>query len=137
MFPRARTPEGEIEGAGGAYVRRKFTFGERELVSGDMLTAEELASIPTNNLRSLINLNNIELFPKTPSASKAEIKLREALAAKDAELEHLRAAPVGSGDCFLMSSPEDDKKFHIIQGRQITDQPLSRAQATAKMKELT
>jgi len=34
-------------------------------------------------------------------------------------------------------SDETGKKFHIVKGRQITDQPLSRAQAEAKMKEHT
>jgi len=178
MFPRARTPDGEIEGAGGAYVRRRLPFGDRVLVNGDRLTAEEVATIPDMNLRSLINLNVIELFPKSPELDKIEgeylAKLAEkdehiaslpsveahqaalaeierlkaltseayeaALAEKDAEIERLRTAkpppPVGDGDCFLMPS-ETGKGFHVIQGRQVTAEPISRAKAMAMMKELT
>lgn len=139
MFPRARKPDGEIESAGGAYVRRRFTFGGREVVNGDLLTADEVASIPINNLRSLLNLNLIELYPEPPKSSAAIVELRKALAEKDAEIERLRAdrpALVGSGDCFLMPA-ESGKGFHIIQGHQVTDEPLSRAQAAIKMKELT
>jgi len=159
MFPRARTPDGEIEGAGGAYVRRRFTFGDRVLVNGDRMSAEELAGIPDNNLRSLINLNLIELYPAAPELSTAEAELRAVIAEKNAEIEHLRTSGpdlagaavalwlaqeeqtsppplVGSGDCFLMPD-ETGKRFHIIQGHQVTDEPLSRAKALAKMKELT
>jgi hypothetical protein len=133
------TPQAEIEGAGGAYVRRRFLFGERELAVGDILTAEELSLMPIANKRSLINLNMIEIFPY----SGIEVELRAALAEKNTEIERLTAllsTPTvpptigGSGDCFLM--PAGPRKFHIIQGRQVTEEPLTRAQASAKMKEL-
>ena len=141
MFPRPPTPGSEIDNAGGAYVRRRLDFGDRILVNGDQLTAEEIAAIPRANLQSLINLNLIELFP--PPSSEALLELRAALKEKNAEIELLNellaektAPPTASGHCFLMSD-ETGKKFHVIQGRQVTSQPLSRAQAEAKMKELT
>lgn len=109
MFPRPATPNSEIEGAGGAYVRRRFTFGSRDMLAGDRLTAGEVASIPIANLQSLINLNLIELYP---------------------------APPTTGGDCFLMPADDAGKRFHVIQGRQVTDEPLSRSAAQAKMKEL-
>lgn len=108
MFPRPVTPSGELERAGGAYVRRRFAFGEREVKMGDTLSREDLDSIPINNLRSLIQTNLIELYPSAPP----------------------------KGECFLMPA-EDGKKFHIVQGTQVTDEPLSRAAAQAKIKELT
>jgi hypothetical protein len=70
MFPRPATPNAEIEGAGGAYVRRRLSFGGRDLVSGDRLTAEEVARIPIHNLHALVNTNVIELFPKAPSGER-------------------------------------------------------------------
>lgn len=175
MFPRARTPDGEIEGAGGAYVRRRLPFGDRVLVAGDRLTAEEVAGIPDINLRSLINLNVIELFPASPDLDKIEEEHKVKLGEKDEEIARLNALleeatkpgedegessvdvealqaeitslreqleqrppppPVGNGDCFLMPA-ETGKGFHIIQGHQVTDKPISRAQATAKIRELT
>lgn len=114
MFPRPATPLAEIEGAGGAYVRRRFTFGAREMLAGDRLTSEEVASIPIANLHSMININLIELYPAPPPVPPT----------------------VGEGDYFLMPADDTGRKFHVIQGRQVTKEPLSRAAAQAKMKEL-
>lgn len=141
MFPRSATPGSEIEGAGGAYVRRRFTFGERDMVAGDMLKAEELSSIPPANLHSLINLSLIELFPK--ASSEEVMELRSKIKEQQTEIAHLSGLlserttpPLADGDCFLMSD-ETGKRFHVVKGRQMTVEPLTRAQATAKMKELS
>ena len=56
----------EPDEAGGAYVKRAFEFGERKLVNGDRLTKEELDSIPINNLRALVNMGKLQLFPAHP-----------------------------------------------------------------------
>ena len=141
MIPRPPTPGSEIDKAGGAYVRRRFNYGDRTLVSGDTLSAEDITAIPIANLHSLINLNLIELFP-APSSEEV-MELRAALKEKNAEIELLNELlsektmpPAATGDCFLMSD-ETGRKFHVVQGRQVTTQPLTRAQAEAKMKELT
>jgi hypothetical protein len=136
MFPRPVTPGSEIENAGGAYVRRRLTFGERVFVSGDMLTAEEVASIPRANLHSLVNTNIIELYPRAPRVEEPDTGVAALLTALWLA-ENPPAPPIGrDGECFLMPT-HDPKKFHIIQGQRVTSEAMTRAQAQAKMKELS
>ena len=56
----------EIARAGGAYVRRPFTLGQRIVANGDVLTATQVRAIPKGNLRALINLGKLDLFPSAP-----------------------------------------------------------------------
>jgi len=56
----------EIAHAGGAYVRRPFTLGAHRVANGDVLTAAQVRAIPNGNLRALINLGKIDLFPSAP-----------------------------------------------------------------------
>lgn len=65
-IPHGPKPIQEIDQAGGAYVRRAFTFGDRELTTRDRLTADEVRSIPLANLNALINTGKIELWPAAP-----------------------------------------------------------------------
>ena len=56
----------EIAHAGGAYVRRPFTLGQRTVANGDVLSAAQVRALPNGNLRALINLGKIDLFPSAP-----------------------------------------------------------------------
>jgi hypothetical protein len=56
----------EIARAGGAYVRRPFTLGQNSVAGGDVLTAAQVCAIPKANLRALISLGKIDLFPSAP-----------------------------------------------------------------------
>lgn len=102
-IPHAPKPQREIEQAGGAYVRRAFTFGERELTSKDVLTADEVASIPIANLNALINTGKLELFPATPFTFVAE----------------RFAVNRGFG------------KWDVVEGRKLNDAPLTKVEAEA------
>ncbi len=57
----------EIASAGGAYVRRPFTLGQRMVANGDVLSATQVRAIPKANLRALINLGKLDLFPSAPA----------------------------------------------------------------------
>jgi hypothetical protein len=59
------TPD-EIAHAGGAYVRRPFTLDQRTVANGDVLSATQVRAIPKANLRALINLGKLDLFPAAP-----------------------------------------------------------------------
>jgi hypothetical protein len=107
-FPRPTTPASELRNAGGAYVRRRFTLGERAMIAGMVLTADEVADMPRANLNSLINIGTLELFPKGPLGEDA-------------------------GEYFLVPI---GARFIIVQGRRITDEALTRLQAETKLKEL-
>ncbi len=97
------TPATEINGAGGAYVRRRFTMGERDMAPGDLLTAEQIAAMPRANLNALINTNLIELFPRGPGAGGGQ----------------RYAVHIGGG------------RYHVIEGVQLTTDALSREDADA------
>lgn len=103
-IPHAPKPAVELEQAGGAYVRRAFTFGERELVNGDKLTAEEVRSIPIGNLNALINTGKLELWPAAP----AEMFVGERFAV------HL-----GFG------------KWIVVEGHSLTPEPVTKQEAEA------
>jgi hypothetical protein len=103
-IPHAPKPHSEIAEAGGAYVRRRFTFGTREMTTGDRLTAGELATIPLANLRALINTGKIELWPAAPSQMFIADRF---------------AVNRGFG------------KWDVIEGRKLNDTPLTREQAEA------
>lgn len=103
-IPHAPKPAQEIDQAGGAYVRRAFTFGERELTSNDTLTAQEVRSIPRANLNALINTGKIELWPASP----AEMFVAERFAVN-----------LGFG------------RWIVIEGRKLTEAPITKVEAEA------
>lgn len=105
MIPRPVTPGSEIDSAGGAYVRRRFELGGREVTAGDVLSAEEVGAIPRANLHSLVNLRLIELFPRAPM-------------------------PEGT-ERFVV---KNGNSYNIVEGRVINDEPLTLAQANARVK---
>lgn len=109
-FPRARTPTGEIEGAGGAYVRRRFDMSGKDRVPGEVLTAEEVANIPPANLNSLVNTNVIELFPKTPPSV--------------VDGKEVKRFIVRDGNTNL---------YHVVEGVQLTEEPLPLAKAKKEL----
>lgn len=114
-IPHAHKPASEIEAAGGAYVRRRFEMGTRELITGDTLTAEEVRSIPTANLRALINTGRLELWPAAPGADYAP----PARLAGDIKRF---AVHVGSG------------RYHVFEGVQLTDNHIPKEEAEALVK---
>lgn len=103
-IPHSPKPQSEIERAGGAYVRRAFEFGERKLTTKDTLTAQEVASIPISNLNALINTGRIELWPAAPDQMFVAERF---------------AVHLGFG------------KWIVVEGRQITDGPVTKEQAEA------
>lgn len=109
-MPKARTPTGEIEGAGGAYVRRRFSMAGADRIPGDILTAEEVASIPPSNVDALINTNVIELFPKPPPSVVDGKEVKR----------------------FLVRDGNTNK-YHIVEGVQVTEEPLSLADAKKEL----
>lgn len=104
--PHAPKPRHEIEQAGGAYVRRRFIFGERDMIAGDQLTAEEVVSIPRANLMALINTGKIELWPGAPDGAQTFVAERF-------------ACNRGFG------------KWDVIEGRKLNDAPLTKDEAEA------
>lgn len=103
-IPHAPKPLSELEQAGGAYVRRRFTFGERDVGPGETLTAEQIASIPQANLVALINTGKLELWPAAP----AQMFVAERFAVN-----------LGFG------------RWTVIEGRKLTDTPVTKAEAEA------
>jgi hypothetical protein len=109
-FPHAPKPLAELTSAGGAYVRRRFQFGQRELVNGDTLTAEELASIPRANLVALVNTGKLELWPQPPNAEGSH------------------------GAMFIAERFAIHKgfgKYIVVEGRSLTPEPVTKDQAEA------
>lgn len=53
----------DLIGVGGAIVRRTFSMGGERMMSGMVLTREQLALMPKNNRRALVDNRNIELYP--------------------------------------------------------------------------
>jgi hypothetical protein len=103
-IPHSPKPQNEVQQAGGAYVRRAFTFGNRELTTRDRLTAEEIASIPISNLNALINTGKIELWPAAPDAMFVAERF---------------AVHQGFG------------KWIVVEGRQLTAEPVTKEEAEA------
>lgn len=107
-IPHAPKPRNEFDGAGGAYVRRRFIFGERELVFGDELTAEELATIPRANLIALVNTGKLELWPAAPGTAPIAAFIAERFAVN-----------LGFG------------RWTVIEGRKLVAEPITKQQAEA------
>ena len=105
MHPHARKPASEYENAGGAYIRRRIMIDGVWRNAGEILSAERVAKIPRANLVALINTGRLELWPKAPET------------------------PPANTSYFLVRSGPG--LWHIIEGVQITDEPLSRADAEA------
>lgn len=107
----------EIATAGGAYVRRTFTYGAREMRNGDQLTAEQVRSLPAANLRALINEQKIELFPSAPDGALAADGLK-------GKIENF-TIHVGKGE------------YIVVRGVKLTAKPVSREQADELAKTAT
>lgn len=107
----------EIATAGGAYVRRTFTLGKREMRSGDRLTAEQLAAIPIANRRALLNVGKIELYPLAPAGALAAEGLK-------GKIENFMIH-VGKGE------------YIVVRGVKLTAKPVSREQADELAKTAT
>lgn len=90
---------------GGGRVRRTFTRGDRRLVAGEYLTADEVLSIPVANRRALVDSNFLELYPKSAAPPQAMTPM----------------------DRFVVGVGKD--KFNVIEGRLLTDTPLSKSEA--------
>jgi hypothetical protein len=103
-IPHAPKPASEIDQAGGAYVRRAFTFGDRELTTKDRLTADEVRSIPIANLNALINTGKIELWPAAPEGTFIAERF---------------AVHLGFG------------KWIVVEGRNLTSEPVTKEEAEA------
>jgi hypothetical protein len=103
-IPHARKPAREIEQAGGAYVRRRFTMGNRDLINGDILSAADLAVIRPANLTALINTGKLETFP---------------------------AGPTAAGDSGRFAVHLGFGKYDVIEGHKITDEPVTKEEAEA------
>jgi len=99
----------EIANAGGAYVRRTFTMGERVLTNQDKLTKQELARIPRANLKALIEGGKIELYPAAPEGDDGGLAKLGKLAN---HLVHL-----GGG------------KYIVVRGVTVTKKAVTRAEA--------
>jgi len=89
------------ERIGGARVKHGFKFGERNVNSGDFLTRKEVRSIPIRNRNALIDAGFIQVFPLESSG----------------------------GDRFVV--PAGKGLFHVVEGKRLTSEPLSREQAEA------
>lgn len=96
----------EIARAGGAYVRRRFTFGGEELRAGATLSADQLRSIPIANRRALISTGKIEIWPQAPADGSS--------------------LPAGS-ETFLVHL--GGGKYHVVKGVRLTEQTVSREEA--------
>lgn len=110
MFRQTIKPAGEVDAAGGAYVRRRFEMADRQLVAGDTLSAEELRAIPRVNLDALINTGMLEVYPAAPAAGSASA------GAKGGQRFPVH---IGGG------------RYLVIEGSQLTPEPISRDEAEA------
>jgi hypothetical protein len=87
---------------GGARVLRTFTIGERRVLSGEILSPEEVRGINLVNRRALVDNHQLEIIP--------------------------RAATNVPQERFLMSTEKN--KYNVIEGRMLNTEPLSREEAT-------
>jgi hypothetical protein len=90
---------------GGAIVQRRMTLGDRTMMRGDALTAEQCRSIPRQNLKAFVNTGVLELFPASPIPEGSQ----------------RYAVHMGMG------------KFDVIEGRKLNTKPLTRAEADAML----
>jgi len=98
---------------GGAYIRRGFRMGDRQLTTMDPpLTREEVLSIPSRNRSTLIDQGNLEVFPPAPADGSAP----QIAADADADTK-LFVVHMGMG------------RFDVIVGKKLNEKPLKRAEA--------
>lgn len=124
--PHSPKPHRELTEFGGAYVRRRLEFSGVERLPGATLTAEEVESIPLSNRTALINTGRIELFPAIPADHPSVLDAfqrgyDQAVAERETVERITIAAPGG--------------KFHVVEGHQITDAPVNKAEAEALVAE--
>ena len=96
-------PRAKTSEIGGGIVRRLFTFGDTKMFAGMILTPAQIESMA--NRRALIRNGTIDIWPAAP-APLADAGKRE---------RHIVGAKGGG--------------FHVVEGRTITDTPISRARA--------
>lgn len=90
---------------GGAYVRRRFDLGPRTVLANEVLTAEQVREIPTTNLKALVNVGYLELYPMAPVPKEAR----------------RFAIHMGMG------------KFDVIEGQKLNASPLTQDEAYAML----
>lgn len=101
-------PRYDLDRAGGAYVRRRFTLAGREAQIGETISLETLRSLKAVNRRALVNTGRIELFPSAPATAGDA----SAFAGAENHLIHL-----GAG------------KYHVVRGVLLTQSVVSREEA--------
>ena len=90
---------------GGGVVTRPFHFHGEKLPVGRNLTAEQIRSIPIANRQSLINQGHIDLYPISAPAANGETER-----------------------FLIIAGPG---KFHVVEGRRLTAEPIGKEEATA------
>ena len=92
---------------GGGIVRRGgLSFGERQLMAGERLTGDEIRSMPRANQVAWMDSRAIEVWPVADPSEPLERFM----------------VHVGQG------------KFFVVEGRKLTDDPMSKAEAEALAK---
>lgn len=87
---------------GGAVVRRRINRGDQPpLMAGDVLTREQLKSMPVTNLRALIDNHTIETWPWRPPVGEIHV------------------VHIGRG------------LHHVYEGERLTPEPISKEEAEA------
>lgn len=83
---------------------RPFLFNGEKLPVGHNLTAAQIKSIPLANRQALINQGQLDLYP-------------------------IGAAAPGETERFLIIAGPG--KFHVVEGRRLTAEPIGKEEATA------
>lgn len=90
----------------GAVVRRTFSGNGKQYRAGDELSSAELRALPEANLRALIENEYVQIYP-----ASADVRPRVRIMKKVAE-----------------------GKFHVFEGRYLTNEPVSREKAETLIK---
>jgi hypothetical protein len=86
-FEEERKMEIQVEQIGGAYVRRLFQCGARQVKAGDQLSAAEVKAMPAANRRALERLKYIDVFHRDGDLAEQNRKLRERVDELEARLK--------------------------------------------------
>jgi hypothetical protein len=92
---------------GGAIVRRVFSSGGKQVTPGTKLSRDEVLLMPAGNRYALVNKKYIDIFPAGGDDVSMGVK----------------------PDRFVISL--GFSQFHVIEGKRLTDKPISREQAYA------
>lgn len=104
------------EFVGGAIVRRGFTCGDEYLKAGTNLSAEKYLSMGRANRAALVDSDYLAPYPKAPIATPAEFQ-----------------GPKIPLERFIVGVA--DKKFNVIEGRLLNEEPVSRQEADKLLKD--